>query len=50
VRAAGEAIGRQALHARVLGFIHPATGQPLSFRVEPPEDFERALLVLRLRP
>ena len=31
---------RQALHARVLGFTHPATGAPLRFEVEPPEDFK----------
>jgi 23S rRNA pseudouridine1911/1915/1917 synthase len=47
VRAASEAIGRQALHARVLGFRHPATGESLRFSAEPPEDFERALGLLR---
>ncbi len=43
LRAASEALGRQALHARVLGFVHPVTGQRLRFEVEPPEDFQRAL-------
>lgn len=30
---------RQALHARVLGFRHPATGEALRFEAEAPEDF-----------
>lgn len=30
---------RQALHARVLGFAHPRTGEALQFEAEPPEDF-----------
>jgi 23S rRNA pseudouridine1911/1915/1917 synthase len=47
LRAAAEAIGRQALHARVLGFTHPVTGEALRFVVEPPEDFQRALTLLR---
>jgi 23S rRNA pseudouridine1911/1915/1917 synthase len=29
---------RQALHAARLGFVHPRTGQPLSFSTEPPPD------------
>jgi 23S rRNA pseudouridine1911/1915/1917 synthase len=29
---------RQALHAEILGFAHPRTGQPMSFRVEIPDD------------
>jgi 23S rRNA pseudouridine1911/1915/1917 synthase len=29
---------RQALHAATLGFAHPRTGQPISFRAEIPED------------
>lgn len=41
------ALGRPALHARVLGFVHPATGQAVRFEVEPPEDFRRALEALR---
>jgi len=30
---------RQALHAEILGFSHPITGAPLSFRTAPPADF-----------
>lgn len=40
-------LGRQALHARVLGFIHPVTGQYLEFTSEPPEDFSSILKYLR---
>jgi 23S rRNA pseudouridine1911/1915/1917 synthase len=29
---------RQALHAAVLGFVHPLTGQPLRFETSPPRD------------
>ena len=43
LREAAEELGRQALHARVLGFVHPITGERLRFEVEPPEDFQRAL-------
>ncbi len=38
---------RQALHARVLGFIHPQSGQYLEFSSEPPEDFKELLDYLR---
>lgn len=31
---------RQALHAAVLGFVHPVTGQVLRFETEPPEDMQ----------
>jgi 23S rRNA pseudouridine1911/1915/1917 synthase len=41
-------LGRQALHAAVLAFAHPITGEPLRFETEPPEDFQRALSALRL--
>lgn len=43
VRAAVEAAGlkRQALHAAVLGFAHPVTGQALRFETAPPEDMQR---------
>jgi 23S rRNA pseudouridine1911/1915/1917 synthase len=47
VRGIADALGRQALHAGVLGFVHPATGQRLYFRREPPADFTSALLALR---
>ncbi len=49
LRAIADDLGRQALHARVLGFVHPATGKTLSFTSEPPEDFRRALAALRER-
>ena len=32
---------RQALHAAKLGFIHPITGEDLTFKTDPPKDFER---------
>jgi 23S rRNA pseudouridine1911/1915/1917 synthase len=38
-RAALAALGRQALHAALLGFAHPATGKTLMFEVDPPTDF-----------
>lgn len=43
VRAAVAEVGltRQALHAAVLGFIHPVTGQALRFETAPPEDMLR---------
>ncbi|HIJ94459.1 MAG TPA: RluA family pseudouridine synthase [Desulfuromonadales bacterium] len=43
-------LGRQALHARCLGFIHPVTGDYLEFTVEPPEDLQELLAYLRPRP
>lgn len=48
VREAARELGRQALHAAVLGFEHPVTGEPLRFETPPPADFQRALE--RLRP
>lgn len=33
------ALGRQALHAKVLGFAHPVTGEEMYFEASPPEDF-----------
>ncbi|MDH5670713.1 MAG: RluA family pseudouridine synthase [Myxococcales bacterium] len=47
LRQAAEVLGRQALHAGLLGFAHPVTAEPLRFEVEPPEDFRRALQLLR---
>jgi len=43
-----EELGRQALHATLLGFAHPITGERLRFEVPPPDDFARALGALRL--
>jgi 23S rRNA pseudouridine1911/1915/1917 synthase len=48
VRAAGERLGHQALHARVLGFAHPASGRRLRFEAPVPEDFRDALQSLRV--
>lgn len=36
-----DAGGGQALHAKVLGFVHPASGQYMEFSAEPPEAFRR---------
>jgi 23S rRNA pseudouridine1911/1915/1917 synthase len=47
VRAIGRQIGRQALHARILGFHHPKTGKWMEFESAPPEDFVAALAALR---
>jgi 23S rRNA pseudouridine1911/1915/1917 synthase len=49
VRRAAEAIGRQALHAARLAFDHPRTGARLVVEAPLPQDFERALAVLRGR-
>lgn len=38
---------RQALHAKTLGFTHPATGEFMRFDSELPEDFEDTLKILR---
>jgi 23S rRNA pseudouridine1911/1915/1917 synthase len=48
VREIARALGRQALHARVLGFFHPKTGAWLEFQSEPPADFSAALRSLRV--
>lgn len=42
--------GHPALHARVLGFVHPMTGKPVRFEAEPPSDFQLALTILRAIP
>jgi 23S rRNA pseudouridine1911/1915/1917 synthase len=42
-----EIMPRQALHAKKLGFIHPATNEFISFDSELPEDFQNLLLKLR---
>lgn len=47
VRAVGEKLGHQALHARVLGFVHPTTGKAMRFEAAPPADFATALAALR---
>ncbi len=40
-------LGRQALHARCLGFIHPSSGEYVEFTTEPPEDMQELLTYLR---
>ncbi len=47
LRALARTLGRQALHARVLGFFHPKTKAWLEFQAEPPADFAEALHGLR---
>ncbi len=47
LRAIGEALGRQALHAAVLGFPHPVTLAPLRFEAPLPSDLAAALEALR---
>ncbi|GCF84956.1 pseudouridine synthase [Geobacter sp. SVR] len=41
------ALGRQSLHARTLGFIHPVTGEYLEFSVELPQDMAELIGFLR---
>lgn len=48
LRAAHEALGRQALHAAVLGFVHPTTEETLRFESPLPADFQAALDALNL--
>lgn len=42
-RAALESLGRQALHAQMLGFAHPVTGETVSFEASPPQDMASLL-------
>jgi 23S rRNA pseudouridine1911/1915/1917 synthase len=46
-RAALDALGRQALHAAILGFDHPITGEPLAFESPLPEDLNSLVSILR---
>ena len=41
---------RQALHARLLGFVHPVTKAELSFATEPPQDYQRLVEALETLP
>lgn len=45
--AVGERLERHALHAAVLGFTHPVTGEPLRFETPLPADMAAALDELR---
>lgn len=40
-------IGRTALHARILRFLHPVTGQRLEFESAPPRDIRHLIKMLR---
>ena len=42
-----QTLGRQALHARLLGFVHPASGEYMEFESAPPEDMGSVLAFLR---
>ncbi len=44
------ALGRQALHARVLAFAHPVTGEPLAFESPPPADMADLVAALGAHP
>jgi len=48
-RAAAQRIGRQALHAQVLGFDHPGTGQRLRYASPMPPDMQRLVAALEER-
>ena len=45
-RTALEALGRQALHATLLGFAHPRTGEPLRFESAPPPEMAHLIAAL----
>jgi 23S rRNA pseudouridine1911/1915/1917 synthase len=47
LRAIADKLGHQALHARVLGFTHPESGERLRFEVEAPPEFLEAKEALR---
>lgn len=42
-------LSAQALHAELLGFAHPRTGEWMEFSTQPPQDFEEALAKLHDR-
>jgi 23S rRNA pseudouridine1911/1915/1917 synthase len=47
LREVAAALGRQALHAAAIGFVHPVTGESLRFESALPEDMTAALTMLR---
>jgi 23S rRNA pseudouridine1911/1915/1917 synthase len=47
VLAAKLCLSRQWLHARRLGFLHPATGESVEFEAEYPDDLAQALAIVR---
>ena len=38
-----EAMPRHALHARMLGFVHPTTGEEMIFESQTPADFQTVI-------
>ena len=48
--AAARAFARQALHAAVLGFVHPVTGETLRFEAPLPDDMAGLIAALRKLP
>lgn len=48
--AAVSSFPRQALHAAVLGFVHPVTGDSVRFEAEMPEDMAALAEALRVKP
>ncbi|MNN87180.1 Ribosomal large subunit pseudouridine synthase D [compost metagenome] len=48
-RSKGIKMDGQALHAAVLGFVHPTTGEYIEFSAPIPEDMEHVLHALRNR-
>jgi len=48
-KVAGMKVGRQMLHARLLGFTHPVTGEYMEFTSDPPQDMQRLIDYLRRR-
>jgi 23S rRNA pseudouridine1911/1915/1917 synthase len=47
LRQAADELGRQALHAATLSFIHPVTNETLLFQAKLPNDFEVLLQAFR---
>ncbi len=43
----GPAFDRQALHARRLGFVHPANGKPMTWKSQLPDDMAELIGILR---
>jgi 23S rRNA pseudouridine1911/1915/1917 synthase len=50
VREAVTAFKRQALHARLLGFVHPITKEDMLFETDPPQDYKRLVEALETLP
>ncbi|MNR36771.1 Ribosomal large subunit pseudouridine synthase D [compost metagenome] len=48
-RSKGTTMNGQALHAAVLGFVHPSTGEYMEYSAPVPADMEEVLFALRSR-